>query len=44
MIQAALPSSTKYPGVLSVSMRMYVYPMFELDHAVPLPPTRLLQE
>lgn len=31
--------AVKYPGVPAASIRMYVYPVFELDHAVPLPPT-----
>jgi len=30
--------AVRYPGVPAASMRMYVYPVFELDHAVPFPP------
>jgi hypothetical protein len=32
-----------YPGVLAVSIRKYEYAVLLLAHAVPLPPTRLLQ-
>ena len=31
-------AAVRYPGTPAVSMRMYVYPVFELDHTVPLPP------
>ena len=32
-------ATERYPGVPVASMRMYAYPVFELDHAVPFPPT-----
>lgn len=36
-------ATVRYPGNPAVSIRKYAYPTFELDHAVPLPPTRFGQ-
>ena len=38
-----LYATVRYPGDPAVSIRKYAYPTFELDHAVPLPPTRFRQ-
>lgn len=37
-------AAVRYPGVPAASIRMYVYPVFELDQTVPLPPTSEVEQ
>ena len=38
-VQSSSYATVMYPGVLTVSMRKYVYAVLLLAYAVPLPPT-----